>query len=236
MRVRVSYRTSLSDLALLLREYAAVTLATHCRLMPFQTEDILDPLGFERVIRSRVPHDDLECQVLRALNEAIEKARQSLFAERDPRQCVTAGLNSLVSRAHAWYERDMAERAPAGDTVGAISHRLTRAELEYRFPEFLAAGRCVELGDGLCTIPALAKAIPEGFTGILDLSLCNSAILERSIKTARPKCLLVINQGLAAIDARIIRYKLIALKLSQSSMCFVDALREVHLALKGAGQ
>lgn len=229
--VCVRSRCTLADLVALLRQFEVVTLAAHCRLLAFTAADVVDPDGFAAAVR-RQPAPDAAAGWVRA---AVLETLAMPAPAGGPAATVIAALNRLVQPAHDRLERPSAQRpAPPAGADEEAACWLTRAELEYRYPELLVAGRCVELRDGLHPIPELARAVREGLAGIFDLSLCNSAILERALKAARQSCLLIINRQLAAIDARMIRYKLIIGALARAPAPFLDVLTEVHLRLEGA--
>jgi hypothetical protein len=87
---------------------------------------------------------------------------------------------------------------------------------------------CVEFRDGLHTVREVAEAVVEGFDGILDMSICNSAILERAIKSRNRSCLVIVNETRAHIASKMIRYKLIIQELDRAPSGYVDVVRRVH--------
>jgi hypothetical protein len=106
--------------------------------------------------------------------------------------------------------------------------RLTRWEFEQAFPHCLASGRVIEFSDGMRTIPELIDAIPQNFSGLLDLTVCNSVVPAGAIRTRRPNCLIAANRRPAELRSRIYLYGLEIRLLAKRPIPFTEAIKQVH--------
>lgn len=86
----------------------------------------------------------------------------------------------------------------------------------------------IEFSDGLHTIPELVESIPIEFSGLLDLTVCNSVIPAASIRQNRPNCLIAANRHPAELRSRMYLYGLEISLLEKEPQPFVDVITKVH--------
>ncbi|XXX76130.1 hypothetical protein WMF30_51625 [Sorangium sp. So ce134] len=230
--------TTLESFRELLRWHAVVTLVAHWRFVPFEAGDIVDVAGLARKLAA--PRTPIQRWIA---GELARRGRRDLLAAGDPsggelhalRDAMGAELRSLLDAGHAIYhpQATRSGQPPApGAGGGDAPERLTRAALESEFPAEIRPGAAVEFYDGLRTIDAIVSAIPEGFDGVLDLTICNSILLGEAIKRRRSGFLIICNQRRTAIQARLIRYKYIikALACHEKGERFTDVVARLSLA------
>lgn len=216
----------------LLSARTVVTLVAHWRFAPFSAGDILDVAGLVR--RLRAPRTPLEEHVAREFKErgrghlldsgprdgeALEKLRDALAAE----------LKMMLDKGQSIYASSALVPGPQQADAGAPFH-LTRIALEDEFPDVIRPGPSVEFHDGLKTIPEVVKVIPPNFSGVLDLTVCNSVLLGESIKRRRKGFLVICNRRRAAIHSRLIRYRYIIMELARRSDQFTRAVTRLSVA------
>lgn len=81
----------------------------------------------------------------------------------------------------------------------------------------------IELSDGRYTPEQFAENIPSGYSGLLDLTICQSARLIDCVKSRHPGCLVLANLKNAHVDFRLILYKAIIRLLRVTEMSYMDA-------------
>jgi len=86
----------------------------------------------------------------------------------------------------------------------------------------------IEFSDGLVTTPELVQAIPIDFSGLLDLTVCNSVIPAAAIRESRPNCLIAGNRRPAELRSRMYLYGLAISLLAKEPQPFVDVITKVH--------
>lgn len=237
--VAVRRDATLADFAALASRFPVVTLVAHCHFPPIVAGDILDPAAFQSALRS--PSGRVQV----ALREEVFRRDPGLLDPDVPARgdagwlaaAVARPLGEIVQLAHAWYERPptqgpdpaLSGGAAGVDAIPAV--RLTRPAVEDAFPGVIAPGRAVEFRDGLKTVGEVAAAIPTGFLGTLDLTLCTSAILGVALRRRLDGFPIVVNQARAEIDAKLLRYRFLIEELGRRPAPFADAIGRVHNAL-----
>lgn len=89
----------------------------------------------------------------------------------------------------------------------------------------------IELYDGRYTVDEFLTAMPAGFDGIIDLTLCRSISLQTAITRKFPNCLVVANKLDTGPEFRLICYRKTIGFLREGSMNYVDAITKVRLLL-----
>lgn len=228
--VKVIPQARLTDLAGLFENYAVVTVVAHAAWPEIGAGDIADPAGLLRKIKtSRGP---IPGALRTLLKEAGLGRSDAAATSRERQEVLIHRLREITHHAHAWYENEAKFHTPDITAASASfpAHHLTRPALELAFPGSITPGRAIELRDGLHTLPELIAVMPEHFSGILDLTMCNSAILGPAIKQARPDCILAINRAPASPDVRFARYRVIIKQLQRTPAPFGQVLADVHSA------
>lgn len=109
---------------------------------------------------------------------------------------------------------------------------LNRIALEKVFPSAIAKGCLVELYDGLFSIKDIISVIPAYFTGIIDLSICHSIIVQDEVKRVEPRRYAFATEEPLRLDFKIIFYKGLMQQLSSVPNDYVSAYFEMIRELK----
>ncbi|NRB50909.1 MAG: hypothetical protein HRU41_24785 [Saprospiraceae bacterium] len=89
----------------------------------------------------------------------------------------------------------------------------------------------VEFSNGLFGIEQILDHIPPTFSGIFDLSICNSTFLQDALKKHCPSSLVVANKHATSLDFRIILYKTLIKMLNLKEMNYIDAMADLRIDL-----
>jgi hypothetical protein len=109
--------------------------------------------------------------------------------------------------------------------------RFTRSHIERLFGRELAASRNIELSDGKHTVNEFVAAIPLGYSGIIDLLICNSAALVESIKCRSRHCIVISNEMSATPLFKLTRYRLAIDMLATKPQPYIDLITHVYTDL-----
>jgi hypothetical protein len=88
-----------------------------------------------------------------------------------------------------------------------------RRELLPTDPMF-RGGAGAEFAEGFCSANEIVSCFPPEFSGLVDLTVCNSVLLAESIRRAYPDCLVLANEDLAYLDFRLATYAQVIRSLS----------------------
>ena len=252
--VEVVRRARLGDFADLLRTHRVVTLVTHTRLFrAVAIADIKDVTGLRDTLVN--PSNALR-EALRdrlagpapadADPEAWECSRSFLLrpkavgaeSELAIAGAVASALTALLREAEACFGQKRLRAELGLDPVRL--RPWTRPVLEAELAGHLEPARMIQLADGMITTPALLAALPPEYSGVLDLSTCNSVFLSEAIKRASPRCTVVWNRMLARLLPCVQRYVFILRVLERGATSprekgtssYVDAFLRVTAALR----
>lgn len=188
--VVVATNATLADLRALFDACMVVTVIAHWRGPEIATQDIkIDPQSIiERLATERSPTANLIRTGLPPhWSETI--ARAASGSARRSRLAETLDIRMRIEPAIV--------PPPDGMTwhMDAITLRHSnRAALDAWWPDAFAAGNRLELADGLQPSDRVASVVPDAWTGIADLSNCQSAQLIDSIKQGRSDRIVVANE------------------------------------------
>lgn len=220
--VAVRESTTLDGLAELVRSYKVVTLVGHWRFMALVPEDLLAACRLIEALRKP------EGALCEAISAAVQRRSPELWQGCYPGSpgILLASLNEMIRDAHLWYQRGggASTREPTTEDL----QRLTRPAVEQAFPDLIRQGLAVELGDGMHRIGEIVDALPAGFDGLLDLTICNSVILGAAIKRAYPGCTVAVTRYSVEIAVRTALYGLVIEELRRGGLSFMDAMARVH--------
>lgn len=197
--VRVERRLRCADLGTVMRDARVVTLVAHWRFVPFTSSEIIDPRNIVAELRSG--EDRLAAKLRDIAGLSIEELRS--YEDNALKPKLADAFNALTSRGHEHYS-ESSRLVPVTD-ADALDY-VTRADIEARFAKYVAASSAIELSDGLRSIGEFVSKIPSDFCGVLDLTLCNSAVLGNAIKANRPEVTVVMNRFAASARSRLILY------------------------------
>jgi len=224
--VEVIWEAGIKELRQLLSTRRVVTLLAHTRPAPLTASAILDRHRLAAVL-------DASADPVARLVRRVARARSGPPIWR-PIALVTA-LEQLSSLAEHQVEHRPAPPELQDLALGAdvSPASLTRAALETSLPGLIQPAPVLELRDGLHPVADLIEAIPDGFDGVLDLSLFRSAFLAGAVARARPETHLLVDMDRASLPVRMARYRVAVDVLSRYPSPFSELIDAVHRALAG---
>jgi hypothetical protein len=196
------------DFASLFDRHAVVTIVSHWRFCAVRPEEIVAPRAILEAL-----HDPP--------NELVAAFRAALPGEPgDSREALAAALNAVIEAGHAAYGNE--GRVPLQELkIPAV--RLTRPTLERAFAGAIAPGRSVEFADGMKTIAEFVDCIPPPFDGLLDLTVCNSAVLGHEVKALR-RCVVAVNRHPTEPFIRMAQYRTAMSMLARRPRPYAEAM------------
>jgi hypothetical protein len=229
--VTVLREIRLSQLTDLLKRFPVVTLVTHWRFVPVEPEDIQDAVELLKILQS--PKSDVQRSIKQAFelldSELLETDAHGLLSSKELSARIAKVISTVADKAEALYwDEEASEQFNLEQMSDGLKERLTRLEFEQGFPGYIAPARVIEFQDRMHTVPELISAIPRDFSGLLDLTVCNSVIPAASIKSRRPNCLIAANRRPAELRSRMYLYGLEISLLSKKPVPFVDVIKQVH--------
>ena len=88
-----------------------------------------------------------------------------------------------------------------------------------------------EFADRLVSADELRDAVPVEFSGILDLTICQSSRVGEHIKRARPDSLVVENEMNADLDFNLILYRHVIARLACDETDYLTAMTDLRVDL-----
>jgi hypothetical protein len=226
--VRVHYDCRLEDLATLLPTCNVLTLVAHLHYQKIRSEEILDPVGIAK--RLRQPDSEI-CRLLHKQIGDDELSRLS-FSETDTGQALPGQiaklLNDLIDQKPSQNNKEPTDDTETIEGIIVPPLRFTRNQIEHLFVKELSASRPIEFSDGTHTVNEFVAAIPSDYSGVIDLCLCNSAVLVESIKRRSRHCTVISNEMPATPVIKLTRYKLAIHKLAKKAEPYIDVIIRIH--------
>jgi hypothetical protein len=212
-----------------------VSLVAHSRFVPIQQTDILDPYKIIKALQAS--ENDMHIAMRQCLLQHDPQLfDNSIFTNMGPvdmQTRVAHVIGTVVAEAEKRYtdNKSFLELDVEGDSVAMFRNRLTRLEFEQALPGCLVPARVIEFRDSIHTVSELIASIPPAFTGLLDLTVCNSVIPAAFIRSKRD-CIVAANRGLTELRTRMYFYGLQIRLLAQEPKPFAEAIKEVRLSYK----
>jgi hypothetical protein len=94
-------------------------------------------------------------------------------------------------------------------------------------------GPGVEFVDGVAGVERIVAAIPAGFSGVLDLSVCNSTLLAEEVRRHRHFGLVIANACPATLDTRMDLYDAAMRLVQHEGVSYQDAVFMVRSSSGG---
>jgi len=90
----------------------------------------------------------------------------------------------------------------------------------------------VEFVDGVAGVETIVAAIPVAFSGVLDLTVCNSTLLAEEVRRRRRFGLVIANAFPATLDARMDLYDAAIQLVQHEGVSYQDAVFMVRSTLR----
>jgi hypothetical protein len=247
---------TLADFSSLFGRFKVVTLLTHWPLLPLAPGDVLAPGAIAAALRA--PSHPIHEALRRSLADRADAAEHAATDGRaGDAESLVRYLGAVVDDANRLYDphQSAGTPSPRPAVLGRLlrwfsSGRIPppvpaaaarqgsggslpppRAALERAFPGAIALGHAIEFRDGMHTTPDFLAAIPPGFSGVLQLAVCHSALVGEAVKERCDRCLAVMNRLPTALVFRLVEYKLIIGSLSMTREPYLTAMERVRIRL-----
>ncbi|HKV91283.1 MAG TPA: hypothetical protein VJW20_01910 [Candidatus Angelobacter sp.] len=214
--VTVMYDATLSEFAERIPRAKVITLVAHWRSAWFR----------EREFKNAGNLKDCQLQQLEQathvswLLPAAELARRLndfLLEGMEP-----AAKDALMAQAQSSEEPDGETRWGAL-TRGIRAIHQKRLALEKLAPGFFNGGSAVEFADRMCSVEEVVRAVPADFSGVMDLTICNSILLGEEIRRKCAHAVVMMNAAEASLDFRMALYRQIIRTLAKTPQSFTEA-------------
>lgn len=202
--VRVVQSATLDALHAGIQTALVTTLVAHWRSALFRPEDIASPDQIAAY---------LQADASRQGNAELALRLNSMLKSADPRfdDVLPGSDGEAAARQRKWYIR--------------------RRELEPVLGVALRGGAAVEFADGFYSVREILAGFPVQFTGVLDLTVCQSALLAEEVRAKCRRCLVLCNVDLTEIDFRLALYAQVIDVLAVKPQPFEDAVIKVRRSL-----
>jgi hypothetical protein len=231
--VEVVFDVTLDKFVASLNDRPITTIIAHWRSAIFRPEDILSPL-------------DLKASVIEKAGNLITQygsdgykrlsATFSSTVDRgaDSRALIANELSMFLLEVPAPFVSE----AGTGDTrLGRVTRYLfeldrRRQQLENLIPGMFSGGSSMEFGDKLHSLREVVESISINYSGILDLTVCNSVMVGEAIRRKCAKALVLMSEEVTQLDFRLALYKQLIHYLARHDATYIDAtiLLRRHLA------
>ena len=220
--VSVVLDATLADFSSLLSTCEVVTLVAHWKGALFKPADIADPA--ETVSQLLNPDSRLS-QALRQLSPG-----SVLPPPATDRGAVAQLLNQFLLDG-----LPIPGSSGSETRLGVISrfhNELSQRRQPLELAGHFLGGPSVEFNEGFHGLSTIVASVPLEFTGLLDLTVCNSVLLAETIRRSRPRCFVLANENLAFLDFRLAVYAEVLRSLDRSAEPYDDAVYRIRKELK----
>jgi hypothetical protein len=212
--VMVCTRSALTDFARCMEKYQVVTLVAHWRSARFRANEIVDPAAVRRLMLDG--------------HATAESSTQPTAAE-------------MAEALNHWLERQGAHVAGPRDDSGAAAAETrrqyalwdARLEVQLRLGAAIrAGGPSVEFVEGGVDVDDVVAAVPIGFSGVLDLTVCNSTLLAEEVRRRCRSGLVIANAFPATLHIRMELYDAAMRLVQHQRVSYQDAVFMVRSSLR----
>ncbi len=206
--VRVRHPVTLAALTTSVTTSAVVTLFAHWRSALFRPDDIVSPHIAAAYLREHVSGGGIteDKPDLAHRFNVLLNSPDSRFDD------VLAGsAGEAAARQRKWYVR--------------------RSEIEAEIGRAFQGGASIEFDEGLRPIAEVLACFPPEFTGVLDLTVCQSVLFGEEVRAKCRHCLVITSALLTSADFRLALYGQIIEILTHDPQPFEDAVLRARRSL-----
>jgi hypothetical protein len=222
--VTVITNATLSDLRGLLQQFRVVTLIAHWRSARFYPADFLNPNQLIKALEQ--PSTPLMELFVSLLPQNWISTIQELEADDDITQILPKTLAKEFNGFLTSFKLhpDLVPNQNNQTTTCDVDYQkyLNRIAIDGIFRDFILPGNHIEFFDELHPIVDFVTVIPQSYDGLIDFTVCNSALIGNVIKQQR-KCIVIVNKELATLELRMVIYKGIIELLSRLDIDYMGA-------------
>ena len=212
--VTVVERATFADFcAALSSNQKVITLVAHWRSARFRAEDIQCP--------------DQVREYLGNIAAAAGLDVSSLFSDIRNRKKLADTLNLLLDWPNDKFENALPDSS--GESAGRqYKWHTARLALEHRLGAAVKGGASVEFYEGFKTITDILAGFSPDFTGLLDLSVCQSVLLGEEVKRRYRNCMVTVFAINTRLDVRLAMYEALIELLARAPQPFETALFKMY--------
>jgi hypothetical protein len=107
-----------------------------------------------------------------------------------------------------------------------------RTELTSQIPGAFRGGAGVEFADDFHGIEDIQEQVPPRFSGVFDLTVCNSLLLAEALHLRCPRSLVLSNADVTFPDTRLPFYRATIQLLGARPLAYEDAVNELRRSLR----
>lgn len=221
--VEVVQEAGLGQVAEILGRKRVVGIAGHHPLALVKAADVASP---QRIL---------------AVLEAATDGPSGVVRERIAQRCgpdadaagIADAINELLTEGSAHYNVWARERDLSDEMSQTTSFPFSRIWMDRRFGGALRQGPCMELWGGMITVGEFVGTM-SGFSGGVDLMVCNSVLHADAVKETNSRVLFLANAGLTQPASRLERFHAMMGVLAEYGP--IDVRLLFQAALAGARQ
>jgi hypothetical protein len=222
--VSVVLDVSLDQFASLLRSHAVVALVAQWRSALFRASDIQDAHAiFDR------------------LSDPTSPPRQSIqrfgSGARNPESADTEILAEYLNQSLLCDLQIPGAngKEPRLGEITRFQYQIFRRRESLAMETLFRGGAGAEFAEGFHSVNEIVSCFPPEFSGLVDLTVCNSVLLAESIRRAYPDCLVLANEDLAYLDFRLATYAQVIRSLSGQPEPYEDVVYRIRKELQEIG-
>lgn len=230
--VKVLTNATFSDVRELFQRFRVVTLVAHWRSSSFYPADFLDTAQLIKALEQ--PSTPLMKTFVSALPENCISVLQTLESSPDAKHTLTETLkkefNNILKSGKLYPDLESNQTCHIAPYDHDYHKYLNRQVIDDIFKDLISPGNRIEFFDQLHSIEKFIMTIPQDYDGLLDFTVCNSALIGNAIKRQR-HCIVLVNKESATLKSRMVIYKGIIELLARSDMDYMDAATNIRKAI-----
>lgn len=209
---------TLEEFSGLLSRFPATTLFAHWHTPQFTEEQIVSPEAIWKAMSNR------ESPLSRRIQEiaSLLDAPPQLPSDSSP-AAIAEFLNLLIEPVPC-----SEDAKPGGITQKQVEWHQKRMLLERTLPDAFRGGAGVDFADGWHSIEAIVAAVPNDYSGTLDLTICNSNVLAEKIRDRFLKSVVIANERPTTTGFRFAIYAEIIEILSRKAGNYEEISRKLR--------
>jgi hypothetical protein len=220
---------SLPDLARAMPYFTVIAIFSHTSWRPLSLDQIKNTEG---LVESLMFGRDMASDTYRAwLDQFV--VTQGIKLERFNSDIIIAALIAASQHAlKSWTERPKeTSTRNATELDIAVAQYLCRPEIDRQFAEFVYCDRGIEFAGEMHSVPMIFTELSKArHPCIFDLRMCNSAMIESSVKAICPNSRVAVNQWSTYPVYGLARYEAVLQELKNRRCSYFSACERIQLA------
>ena len=222
--VKVVYDAALSDFSEQILRARVITLVAHWRSAWFRKAE-LENAGNLKSSQGQQLEKTVHVSLTLPAGEIARRLNEFLLEGLEP-----AAKEALIAQAQS---PEMPDELDEGPQWGALTRGIRaihqkRVELEKLAPLFFNGGSAVEFADRMCSVEEVVHAVPAEFSGVMDLTICNSILLGEDIRRKCAHSVVMMNAAESSLAFRMALYRQVIRTLAKKPQSFTGAALQIR--------